>query len=108
VSAAVLGRMQTLRLYRSLLASMEMTVVSAESDLDAFEGSNYKCCLTARREENRYFNGFMQCSASEACDSIVGGMVVLCAPKLPWNMLLLFGSTVQLFADSVNESGVMP
>jgi hypothetical protein len=48
--------MLALRRYRSLLASMEMTVVSAESDLDAFQGSDYKCCLTARREENCCFN----------------------------------------------------
>jgi hypothetical protein len=52
VSAAVLGTMLALRRYRPLLASMELAVVSAESDYDALQCSDYKCCPTARREES--------------------------------------------------------
>jgi hypothetical protein len=48
---------------------------------------------------------FVLRSASEGCDSTIGGKGVPCASKLPRNVLLLFRSTVQLFADIVNESG---
>jgi hypothetical protein len=51
VSAAVPGRMLALSRYTSLPASMEVTVVSAESDHGAFYCSDSKCCPTARREE---------------------------------------------------------
>jgi hypothetical protein len=60
VSAAVLGRMLALRRYRSLLASMEVTVVSEESDHDAFQCSDSEYCPTARREESCCFN-FLYC-----------------------------------------------
>jgi hypothetical protein len=56
VSAGGAGRMLALRRYRSLLASIEVPVVSAESDHDAFQCSDSKCCLTARREESCCFN----------------------------------------------------
>jgi hypothetical protein len=56
VSAAVLGRMLALRRCRSLLASMEVTVVSAESYHDNFQCSDSEYCPTARREESCCFN----------------------------------------------------
>jgi hypothetical protein len=52
----VLGRMLALHRYRSFLASMEVTVVSAESDHDAFQCSDSKCYPTACREESCCFN----------------------------------------------------
>jgi hypothetical protein len=48
--------MLTPRRYRSLLASVEVTVVSAESDHDAFQCSDSEYCPTARREESCCFN----------------------------------------------------
>jgi hypothetical protein len=60
VSAVVLGRMLALRRYRSLLASMEVTVVSTESDHEAFQCSDFEYCPTARLEESCCVN-FLYC-----------------------------------------------
>jgi hypothetical protein len=60
VSAAVLGRMLALHRYRSLLSSMEVTVVSEESDHDACQCSDSEYCPTARREESCCFS-FLYC-----------------------------------------------
>jgi hypothetical protein len=55
VSSAVMDRKLALHRYRSLLASMEATVVSAESDHDAFQCSDSEYFPTARREASCCF-----------------------------------------------------